>query len=70
MIKLKDRGHGLMIEIMIFLNDELLSAACSSLFLPYNSFTDSHTSMFYLQSLTADCFSFKLPPELHFAPNF
>ena len=69
MIKIKDGGHGLMIEIMIFLNDELLFAACSSLFLSQNSFADSYSSMFYLQSLSADYF-FKLPPELHFVPLF
>ena len=58
MIKLKDGGNGLMIEIMIFLNDELLSAACSSLFLPQNSFADSYSSMFYLQSLSANSLFF------------
>ena len=51
-------------------DDELLSVACSSLFCPQNSFVGSYTSLFYLQSLSANCFSFKLPPELHFAPGF
>ena len=54
MIKLKDGGNGLMIEIMIFLNDELLSATCSSLFLPQNSFADSYSLMFHFESLSAD----------------
>ena len=51
-------------------DDELLSVACSSLFCPQNSFDGFYPSVFYLQSLSANCFSFKLPPELHFAPIF
>ena len=52
-------------------DDELLSVACSSLFFcPQNSFASLYPSVFYLQSLSADYFSFKLPLELHFAPIF
>ena len=51
-------------------DDELLSVACSSLFCPQNSFASFYPSVFYLQSLSADYFSSKLPLELHFAPIF
>ena len=40
-------------------------------FCPRNSFADSYSSMFHFESLSADSLFFpKLPPELHFAPDF
>ena len=53
-------------------DDELLFVACSSLFFfcPQNSFAIFYPSVFYLQSLSADYFSSKLPVELHFTPIF